>query len=128
MSVMMTSTCISFSKARYSAAVRAIRGVAMRSTAGSLARLENMTVRSMAPVRLNSLTKNSDSSKVMPMAANTTANLEVSSPSTLACRAICAARLAWGRPEPEKMGSFCPRTRVFSPSMVETPVWMNSLG
>ena len=33
----------------------------------------------MAPVRLNSLTKNSDSSKVMPMAANTTAKLEASS-------------------------------------------------
>ena len=28
----------------------------------------------------------------------------------------------WGRPEPEKMGSFCPRTRVFRPSMVEMPV------
>ena len=94
MSVMMTSTCIPFSKARYSAAVRAIRGVEIRSTAGSFARLLNSTVRSMAPVRLNSLTKNSDSSKVMPMAANTTAKLEPSSPSTLACRAICAARLA----------------------------------
>ena len=99
----------------------------MRSTAGSLARFENMTVRSMAPVRLNSLTKNSDSSKVMPMAAKTTAKLDSPS-STLAWRAIWAARAAWGRPEPEKMGSFCPRTRVFSPSMVEMPVWINSLG
>ena len=60
-----------------------MRGVAIRSTAGSLARLVNSTVRSMAPVRLNSRTKNSDSSKVMPMAANTTAKLELSS-STLA--------------------------------------------
>ena len=46
----------------------------------------------------------------------------------MSCRAIWAARAAWGRPEPEKMGSFWPRTRVFSPSMVEMPVWMNSLG
>ena len=43
-----------FSNARYSAAVSAIRGVAIRSTAGSLARFENTTVRSMAPVRRNS--------------------------------------------------------------------------
>ena len=27
-----------------------------------------------------------------------------------------------GRPEPENTGSFCPRTRVFSPSMAEIPV------
>ena len=140
MSVMMTSTCMFFSKARYSAAVRAMRGV------GSLARLVNSTVRSMAPVRRNSWTKNSDSSKVMPMAAKTTAKLDAPAPlsagrmaasslwedagpsSTLACRAIWAARAAWGRPEPEKIGSFWPRTRVFSPSMVEMPVWINSLG
>ena len=43
-----------FSKARYSAAVSAIRGVAIRSTAGSFARFMNMTVRSMAPVRWKS--------------------------------------------------------------------------
>ena len=29
---------------------------------------------------------------------------------------------------PEKMGSFWPRTRVFSPSIAETPVWINSCG
>ena len=118
---------MSFSKARYSAAVSAIRGVAIRSTAGSLARLENTTVRSMAPVRRKSLMKYSDSSKVMPMAANTTAKVS-SSPRTRAWRAICAASAAWGRPEPEKIGSFWPRTRVFRPSIVETPVWMNSAG
>ena len=97
------------------------------STAGSLARFVNSTVRSMAPVRLNSLTKNSDSSNVMPMAAKTTAKL-LSPSSTFACRAICAASCACGRPEPEKIGSFCPRTRVLRPSMLEMPVWMNSLG
>ena len=26
------------------------------------------------------------------------------------------------------MGSFCPRTSVFSPSIAEMPVWMNSCG
>ena len=41
-----------FSKARYSAAVSAIFGVAIRSIAGSFARLTNSTVRSIAPVSL----------------------------------------------------------------------------
>ena len=36
--------------------------------------------------------------------------------------------LAGGRPEQEKIGSFCPRTSVFRPSIVEMPVWMNSAG
>ena len=107
--------------------VSTIRGVAIRSTAGSLARFVKRTVRSMAPVRRNSWTKYSDSSKVMPMAANTTAKVSLS-PRTRAWRAICAASAAWGRPEPEKIGSFWPRTRVFSPSIVDTPVWMNSAG
>ena len=74
---------MSFSKARYSAAVRAIRGVAIRSTAGSLARFEKTTVRSMAPVRRKSEMKYSDSSKVMPIAAKTTAKVSLS-PSTFA--------------------------------------------
>ena len=104
-----------------------MRGVAMRTTAGSFARFEKTTVRSMAPVRRKSLMKYSDSSNVMPMAANTTAKLS-SVPRTLAWRAIWAASAAWGRPEPEKIGSFCPRTSVFRPSMVDTPVWMNSAG
>ena len=29
---------------------------------------------------------------------------------------------------PEKIGSFWPRTSVFSPSMAEMPVWINSCG
>ena len=99
----------------------------MRSTAGSLARFTNSTVRSMAPVSWKLFTKKSDSSKVMPMAANTTTKGSVV-PRTLAWRAIWAASWAWGRPLAEKMGSFCPRTRVFSPSMAETPVWINSWG
>ena len=54
-----------------------MRGVAMRSMAGSLARFMNSTVRSMAPVRLKSLMKKSASSKVIPMAPNTTAKLSL---------------------------------------------------
>ena len=63
-----------FSNARYSAAVRAIRGVEIRSTAGSFARLMKRTVRSMAPVSRKDSWKKFASSKVMPMAAKTTAN------------------------------------------------------
>ena len=101
----ITSTCISHSNARYSAAVNAIRGVEILSIAGSDARLINSTVLSIAPVFLKSEIKKSASSKVIPIAANTTANLE-SEFLTFACLAICAARFACGRPEPEKMGSF----------------------
>jgi len=126
-SVRITNTCISFSNARYSAAVSAIRGVEIRSIAGSFARLINNTVLSIAPVSLNDSTKKLDSSKVIPIAANTTAKFS-SVPRTLACLAICAARLACGRPDAEKIGSFCPRTSVFSPSIADTPVWMNSSG
>ena len=71
--------------------------------------------------------KKEASSKVMPMAANTTA--KSSCPlMTVAWRAICAAMRLWGRPDAEKMGSFWPRTMGFSPSIVEMPVWMNSEG
>ena len=45
-----------------------------------------------------------------------------------ACRAICAASSLCGRPEPEKIGSFWPRTSGLSPSIEETPVWMKSSG
>jgi flavoprotein len=87
MSVRITSTCISFSKARYSAAVSAIFGVAIRSIAGSFARLINKTVLSSAPVSRKLSTKKFDSSNVIPIAANTTAKFS-SVPSTLACLAI----------------------------------------
>ena len=48
---------MSFSKAKYSAAVSAILGVAIRSTAGSFARFINITVLSIAPVSLKLFTK-----------------------------------------------------------------------
>ena len=103
MSVMITSTCMSFSKARYSAQVRAIFGVERRSIAGSSARFINKTERSIAPVFLKSSMKNWASSKVIPIAANTTANPS-SSPKTLACLAIWAATWLCGRPFPENIG------------------------
>ena len=86
-SVKITKTCISQSNARYSAAVRAILGVEILSTAGSFARFTNITVLSIAPVSLKDSTKKFDSSKVIPIAANTTANFS-SVPRTLACFAI----------------------------------------
>src|SRR5512136_2146247 len=61
------------------------------------------------------------------MAAKTTAKLSVE-PGTFACRAIWSATLLCGRPAPEKIGSFWPRTRVLVPSIVEIPVWMKSAG
>ena len=121
MSVIMTSTCMLRSKARYSAAVRAIRGVAIRSIAESDARFMKSTVLSIAPVFLKSEMKKSASSKVIPTAAKTTANFSLV-PRTFACLAICAARFACGSPEPEKIGSYCPLTSVLRPSIVETPV------
>src|SRR2546428_595412 len=50
MSVRITRMCIPTSYARYSAAVRAIRGVINRSTAGSSARFKKRTARRSAPV------------------------------------------------------------------------------
>jgi hypothetical protein len=97
---------MSHSKARYSAAVSAMRGVAMRSTAGSSARLRKSTERSIAAVWRSSVMKKSASSKVIPIAANTTANVAGSPAGDLAWRAICAASWLCGRPEPEKIGSF----------------------
>ena len=81
------------SNARYSAAVSAIRGVAIRSTAGLSARLIKSTVLSMAPVRLNSCTKYSDSQRLFRQ--RQTHRKLVSALSTLACLAICAASGAW---------------------------------
>src|SRR3989344_4630696 len=131
MSVMMTSTCMFFSYARYSAVVRARRGVIILSTEGSSARFRKRTARSSAPVFSKSRMKKSASSLVIPTAANTTANGSSFAPAfaaTFACLAICTANWLCGRPDAEKMGSFCPRTRVFSPSIVDTPVWMKSRG
>ena len=61
------------------------------------------------------------------MAAKTTANSS-ESPKTVACLAIWAASRLCGSPAPENIGSFCPLTSVFIPSMTDIPVWMNSVG
>ena len=74
MSVMMTSTWYPWVKARYSAAVRAQRGVRIRSMMGSAARLRNMTTRWRAPASSKFRRKNSAVSFFTPMAANTMAN------------------------------------------------------
>ena len=86
-----------------------------------------MTVLSIAPDSLNEFTKKLDSSKVIPIAANTTANFSFV-PLTLACFAICAASCACGSPDAENIGSFCPLTSVLSPSIADIPVCMNSAG
>src|SRR2546426_5014087 len=127
MSVNTTRMCIPTSYARYSAAVRAIRGVISRSTAGSSARFRNRTARFRAPVRSKSSMTTRASSWVIPIAANTTPKGSWL-PRTFAWRAICNATSLCGRPAPENSGSFWPRTRVFRPSIVEIPVWMSSAG
>src|SRR5213594_451775 len=127
MSVRITRMCIPTSYARNSAAVRAIRGVMSRSTAGSSARFRNRTARFRAPVRSKSSMNTRASSWVIPIAANTTPNGSWL-PSTFAWRAIWSATSLCGSPAPENSGSFWPRTRVFNPSIVEIPVWMNSAG
>ena len=88
---------------------------------GAEARLRNMTTRLRAPASSKERRKNSAVSFLTPMAAKTMAN----SPSwlgTLACRTIWAASSLCFMPEPEKMGSFCPRMRVAQPSMADMPV------
>src|SRR3989454_1331160 len=127
MSVRITRMCMPTSYARNSAAVRAILGVISRSTAGSSARFRNRTARFRAPVRSKSSMNTRASSWVTPLAANTPPTGSWL-PSTFAWRAIWSAPSLCGSPAPENSGSFWPRTRVFNPSIVEIPVWMNSAG
>ena len=125
MSAITTSTCRSRSNARCSATVSATRGAVIRSTRGSSAVLRTST-RSAADSRLSSRSRMADASAfVTPMAATTTAN---GSSRTVACAAIWAASSRCGRPPTEKIGSFCPRTSVASPSTTETPVMIGSPG
>jgi hypothetical protein len=95
---------------------------------GSSARLRNITTLLSTPLSSKLSWKKRASAWEAPKAANTTTNSEDSSPSSLAWRTIWAATRLWGRPPPEKMGSFWPRVREFMPSMAEMPVWMNSRG
>src|SRR5439155_1602156 len=114
MSVRITRMCIPTSYARYSAAVKAIRGVMSRSTAGSSARFRKRTARRSAPVRSKSSMKTRASSCVIPIAAKTTPKGS-RLPRTLACRAICKATSFCGRPAPEHSGSFS--TKISGPAI-----------
>ena len=88
---------------------------------GSEARLRNMTTRCRAPASSKLRRKNSAVSFFTPMAAKTMAKAPSWS-ATRAWRTIWAASSLCFMPEPEKMGSFCPRMRVEQPSMADTPV------
>jgi hypothetical protein len=83
-------------------------------------------VRDSASVWATSARNVSASRAVIPTPQNTTA--KGSPPVTRASRTIRAARSSAGRPEPLKMGSFWPRTRVFSPSIALIPVSIGSAG
>ncbi len=74
-----------------------------------------------APDSSRLLLKYSASLYCTPIAAKTTAKSSCV-PITLACLAIWAAKRLCDIPEPEKIGSFCPLTRVIIPSITETPV------
>ena len=115
------------SKARYSASVNAERGVINRSTDGSSASDKNIATLWSTPDFSNESMKKRATSYFTPMAANTMAKSTFSF-SSFAWRAICAAMRLCGRPLPEKIGSFWPRTSVFIRSMDEMPVWMKSRG
>ena len=91
------------------------------SIAGSSAVFRNRTLLFSAPDSSRLLLKYSASLYCTPIAANTTAKSSFV-PTTFACLAICAARMLCDIPEPENIGSFCPRTRVIIPSITETPV------
>ncbi|OPZ39923.1 MAG: hypothetical protein BWY99_01226 [Synergistetes bacterium ADurb.BinA166] len=98
----------------------------MRSTGGSSARFRKSTRLPPCPPAVSLSRKYAASSCFIPMPANTTAKF--SAPASLDWVAICTASALWGRPLPEKIGSFCPRIRVSSTSIDETPVEMKSLG
>src|SRR5688572_8075150 len=127
MSVSIASTCMPRSNARYSATVSATLGVMILSIAGSSARLRNSTERLSAPDSSRLRLKYCASEYCTPIAANTTAKSSFV-PTTDAWRAICAASMLCGMPEPEKIGNFCPLTRVSMPSITDTPVWMKDVG
>ena len=70
---MITNTCISFSYARYSAAVRASLGVIILSIVGSEAVFINRATLSIEPFFSKSVIKNLEVSLLTPIAAKTMA-------------------------------------------------------
>ncbi len=98
----------------------------MRSITGSSAAFSSST---SSPAALRSSRRsrtNSMSACVRPIAANTTWKGRPCA--ARACAAICVASARCGRPGAEKIGSFCPRTRVVRASIVDTPVMTGSRG
>nr|CAB57736.1 hypothetical protein [Saccharolobus solfataricus P2] len=126
-SINIASTCISCSKAKYSANVNAVFGVNVFITGGSFAKLTIIATLLIAPVSSKNLRKNRASSYLAPIAAKTTAKL-LSSPLTVACLAICAANILAGNPLPLNIGNFCPLNNAFNPSIADIPVCINSSG
>ncbi|BAS73981.1 Os01g0711050 [Oryza sativa Japonica Group] len=78
MSVRMTRTCFPHSYAKYSAVVRAILGVIIRSIVGSFARLRNKVTLSIEPFSSKSRLKNCAVSMFTPIAAKTIAKFSSS--------------------------------------------------
>ena len=81
---------------------------------GSEARFRNMTTRCRTPASSKFRRKNSASVVLDAHGGKDDGKLLPSSPATWAWRTIWAASSLWAMPEPEKMGSFCPRIRVVS--------------
>src|SRR5512143_4351675 len=129
MSVRIASTCLPSTKARYSAAVSAKRGVSRRCVDESEARLRKSAVRGSAPLCSRLRRKYSALSHGTPIPAKTIAKSPPAPlPRSRAWLAISTAIRSCGRPPPEKIGSFCPRTRLFMRSSVVIPVSMKSRG
>ena len=99
---------------------------------GSSARLMNVVVLPIAPLSSNPFLKNMASLAVIPIAPKTMENLPSPSspvePGAWAWVSIWRASSLAGSPEPEKIGSFCPLTRVLRPSMADIPVCMKCEG
>ena len=118
-----------FSKARYSAAVRATLGVISLSTTGSLARFRYITTWSDTPLSSKVRRKNSATSILYTHCRKDNGKVLIIVASKEACCTIWAASWSWGSPLPEKIGSFCPRIRVCqSVNGREIPVWIKFLG
>ena len=99
----------------------------IRSIEGASAKDWNITTFERTPDSSKVFTKNRATSYLIPIPAKTITNCS-SAPRSFAWRIIWAASLLCGSPFPEKIGSFCPRTREFIPSIAEIPVWIKSLG
>ncbi len=129
MSVITTSTSLPCSKARYSATVSPKRGASKRSMTGSLARLMKATKSPCEPLERLPVER----VLVMREPQRDEHDHELGRGSCLDGTRTCMREdaggdLRDGSPAQEKIGSFWPLTRVFKPSMHDSPVSMNSCG